>query len=368
MRVGIVGWFGSDNLGDEILLHCLVSGVASTRDDASCTVFAADPSRVTEVHGVAAAPMPVLRRAGSVERQRRVQRLIADCDILLLGPGTVFQERSPSLAWPGTLSLFARIVAAARLARTPVAAVGVGVREGTTPLGRGLLRCLGAACVAVGARDRQSAARLGPRSRVIGDLAYTYDFPRVERREPTQTFALSMRPLDPEAEDHLIRSLAGCADRLRKDGFCGVFLPMAFGRGARGEDDREIYRRAFAESMDLGGNPLAESRPFADSLADWLAALTTHRVVIATRLHAALSSVALGVPTVAVAYERKVRDAFADLRLSEFTVEPNADAEALYEAALVAMQSRDAFVEAAAGIAGQAVVAREFIASVLEGL
>jgi polysaccharide pyruvyl transferase WcaK-like protein len=368
VRTGIVGWFGSDNLGDEVLLHCLASCVKAAREDASFTVFSPAPDRVAEVHGIGSAPMPVLRGPGSIERQRRLLRLIRECDILILGPGTVFQERSPSLAWPGTLVLFSRIVAAARLAGTPVAAVGVGVREDLTPFGRGLLRCLAAACVAVGARDRRSASHLGPRSRIIGDLAYTYDFRRVQRRGPTPTFAVSMRPLARETEHSLVRAVAGCAARLHRDGLSGIFLPMALGRGARGEDDRDIYERAFRDSLDVVETPLASNQPLADTLGGWLAALTSHRVVIATRLHAALLAVALGVPTVAVAYERKVLDAFAELRLSRFAVGPDADAETLHQRATLAMRSAEAFGEAAARSAEQGQVAREFVASVLKDL
>jgi hypothetical protein len=197
-------------------------------------------------------------------------------------------------------------------------------------------------------------------------MAYAYEFHRVKRRDPTSTFAVSMRPLGRDTEGTLVRSLAGCANQLREDGLSGVFLPMAFGRGARDEDDRVIYRRAFRDSMGLADNPLAGTRPFAESLADWLAALTTHRVVIATRLHAALMSVALGVPTVAIAYERKVGDSFSDLRLSDFAVGPDADSRTLYQTATLAMLSQAAFDQAAARVAEQGAIAREFVASVLK--
>ena len=65
-------------------------------------------------------------------------------------------------------------------------------------------------------------------------------------------------------------------------------------------------------------------------------ALATNQLVLGTRLHAALLAVAIGVPTVAIAYERKVQDAFVDLGLREFLVPPDVDAETLYRTATAA--------------------------------
>ncbi|MFI6761353.1 polysaccharide pyruvyl transferase family protein [Micromonospora sp. NPDC050417] len=377
MRCGIAGWFGSDNLGDEILLHTLVSCVRSVDESASFVVFSPNPSRVAALHGVDAEQMPTLRSRGAVGRQSAVQRAIRDCDILFLGPGTVFQERSPNLPWPGTLALFSRIVGMARLAGTPVAPVGAGVREGGTPVGRQLLHVLGAASMAIGVRDQRSASYFGGKAQVIGDLAYALPLPELRSGTAGATaeatrrgFALSMRPLAPDTEARLLVSLRGCLDRLTADGWTGQFLPMAFGQDARGEDDRDIYRRAFGDVLGLAGNPL-DSRnegPLAGALGQWLVELAGQRLVIGTRLHAAVMAVVLGVPTVAIAYERKVHDAFVDLGLERFVVAPDVDVKTLHHTAVAAVDSPDLFREAADRAARQGRVAREFVASTLRRL
>ncbi len=163
MRIGIAGWFGSDNLGDEILLHSLMGAVRAAAPDAGFVVLCPEPDRVTELHGVDAIHLPTLRARGSAGRQGvGPTSALRGCDLLLLGPGTIFQERSPNLPWPGTLPMFARLVAMARLAGTPVAIAGAGVREGGTAAGRRLLRVIGAGCAAVGVRDARSAALFRP--------------------------------------------------------------------------------------------------------------------------------------------------------------------------------------------------------------
>jgi polysaccharide pyruvyl transferase WcaK-like protein len=365
MRVGIAAFAGSDNLGDEILLHALMSCVRAAREDVSFTVFAPNHDRVAQLHPVDAQPMPTIRARGAAARQAAVQRAIGDCDILFFGPGTVFQERSHNLPWPGTLAMFARILGMARLAGTPVAPVGVGVREGGTPVGRQVLRLIGAGSLAVGTRDRRSAGYFGRRAQVIGDLAYALPLPERGAAPTRQRLALSLRPLAAGTERTLIASVTSCVDRLRGDGWSAAFLPMAHGRGAEGEDDRSIYRRDLYRLMNAVPNPLEGNGLLTDGLDDWLHALAGHRLVLATRLHAALMAVALGVPTVAIGYERKVRDAFADLGLDRFVVAPDVDSAALYQAAVRAAGSPGAFREASARIASQGKVAQEFVASVL---
>jgi polysaccharide pyruvyl transferase WcaK-like protein len=368
VRIGIAGWFGSDNLGDEILLHSLIGCVRSVEASASFVVFAPNPGRVRQLHAVDAEHMPTLRSRGAAERQGAVQGALRGCDLLFLGPGTVFQERSPNLSWPGTLPLFARLVGMARLAGTPVAVAGAGVREGGTAVGRQLLRALGAACVAVGVRDQRSAAHFGRGAQVIGDLAYALKLPEVKSAKRDDRFAVSMRPLAPDTETSLLAAISGCVDRLGREGWSGAFLPMAYGRDAHGEDDRAIYDRAFADALDVVATPLDGDAPLAGALDEWLGTLATNRLVIATRLHAAVMAVALGVPTVAVAYERKVHDAFVDLNLERFVLGPDVGSETLHRAARLAAESTEDFQDAAARLASQGMVGQQFIASVLKGL
>jgi polysaccharide pyruvyl transferase WcaK-like protein len=260
--------------------------------------------------------------------------------------------------------MFARIVATARTVRTPVIPVGVGVREGGTVLGRGLVRAIGAASAAVGARDRRSAGLLGPSAKVIGDLAYALTVPTVDRHGPR--FAVSMRPLAPGVEDRLRESVGTCARRLLQDGWTGAFVPMAFGRGARGEDDRTAYAQ-LAGSLDLLENPLHGNGLLGARLDGWLRALGGYGLLVGTRLHAVILAVALGVPTVAVAYERKVADTLTELGLARFVVTADVDAATLHRTAMAAVASAPEFTAAAARIGRRGRVAREFVASVLGG-
>ncbi|GIF52137.1 polysaccharide pyruvyl transferase WcaK-like protein [Asanoa ferruginea] len=365
MRIGIAGWFGSDNLGDELLLHALMGSARAAAPAASFVVLCPEPARVTALHGVDAIHLPTLRAKGSANRQGVVTRALRGCDLLLLGPGTVFQERSPNLPWPGTLPMFARIVAMARLAGTPVAVAGAGVREGGTVAGRRLLRVIGAGCASVGVRDARSAGYFGRSARVIGDLAYTLALP--DRPAVTgDRFAVSMRPLAPAVEGPLLAALSGATGALATDGWSGAFLPMAYGRGAQGEDDA-VHARALPDLADAVANPLEGGGPFGPALDDWLRRLGAHRLVLGVRLHAVLLAVAMGVPTVAIAYERKVHDAFVDLGLERYVVGTGVDAGTLHRTARAAVDDADTFAVAAKRLAEQGAVAKAFVAGVVAG-
>jgi len=368
MKTGIVGWFGSDNLGDEILLHSLMHNVNAAAGGSDFVVFCPDPDRVAELHGVHTAPMPTLRGDGLADRTKQTMRLIRECDLLIFGPGTVFQERSPNLPWPGTLPLFARITGMAKLAGTPVAAIGVGVREGGTAFGRSILRSLGAASLAVGARDRRSAAHFGRSAAVIGDMAYAVELPDPPAPSGDLRFAISMRPLAPDVQKSLTESLRGCTSQLRAQGWTGDFLAMAYGREAQGEDDREIYAADFGSDLRLAWSPLDDGQGLRSGLDPWLRSLAAYQLVLGTRLHAALMAVAMGVPTVAVAYERKVRDAFVDLGLSDFMVDPDCSAGQLHQTAVRAAGTPEAFREARVRLVRQGLVARDFIGDVVKRL
>jgi polysaccharide pyruvyl transferase WcaK-like protein len=70
---------------------------------------------------------------------------------------------------------------------------------------------------------------------------------------------------------------------------------------------------------------------------------------------------------VAIAYERKVADAFADLGLARFVVDPTADAATLHRAALAATTAGAEFAAARERVATAGRAARAFVASTVEG-
>jgi polysaccharide pyruvyl transferase WcaK-like protein len=367
-RICIAGWFGSDNYGDELLLHSLMTQVKLSEPDVELSVICADPGRVTELHKVDAVALPVIRRRQDDIRYggARVRERLRESRILILGPGTVFQERSPSLAWPGTWPLFTRLTIMARISGARVAIVGAGIREGNTPLGNACARFVGSLSDSVGVRDVFTAEAFGSKAKVIGDVAAA--LPREAERWTSNSaqFAVSMRPLAASDERSLAHTISELIPFLASRGLAGTFMPMAAGRNASNENDLEVYQKYFAKSLNLGNFPLSLGS-VSDGISDWASSLRNNRIIIATRLHAAILAVSQAVPTVAFAYERKLSVVFEQLGLGAFILPVTASprqAEIVCERAL---EGQLPFQRAQEIVFSQGDSIRRFIASAVEG-
>ncbi len=149
-----------------------------------------------------------------------------------------------------------------------------------------------------------------------------------------------MRPLAPVAEAQLGHTLAALAEMLiSEEGLSGRFLPMALGHRAVGEDDVDVYERYFRNVVPCDASHF-ELGPFSDSVVRWFELISNLDLVIATRLHAAISGVICGVPTVALSYERKVRETFGAWGLNDYVLNVDADIDAVRGACVAARTER----------------------------
>lgn len=357
MRIGVAGWFGSDNLGDEVLLATTLRLVKELVPPSAVTVFAADPRRVAELHGATAVAMAPrgygAKLAGTPSLARELRRL----DVLLVGPGTVLQERAPDLRWPGTFPLFLRLCLLARLVSTPVVVFGAGVREDTTVFGRAALRVIGRSAAAIGMRDHVSAGLLGPRAQVIGDLAGAWAGPAASPDDPGR-FAVSLRPLPLPLSSHVMAAVSDLIFTLNQDGLAGDFLVVAQGRQDPAQNDGTAWRAHFRDCLRKVEVPLDRAVHPGDP---WMGVLASYRVIIAARLHAALLALHFATPTVVIAHEEKLSRTFADLGLSEFVWTPSMSRRDLIAMTLRALADGAPFVAAQQRLAGAGDQARHFL-------
>jgi polysaccharide pyruvyl transferase WcaK-like protein len=361
VRVGIAGWFGSDNLGDELLLATTLRLLGASQGTHTATVFGADAGRVSELHGVRAVP---LAPAGYLAKARGVRELcreLARIDVLLVGPGTVLQERSPNLRWPGTLPMFLRLCVAARLVGTPVIVFGAGVREDTSACGRAALRMIGRSSAAVGVRDPISARLLGPGARVIGDVAAAWLPPAAVAMDPCR-FAISLRPLSPKIAGPVWAAVSDVVAALQADGLRGDFLIVASGVGSVGENDHDVWSSRFRSTLTPVVIPLSRAVRPGDT---WTGGLACYRVVVAARLHAAVVALHFATPTVAIAYEEKVFRTFTALGLRQFVWVPTMPVRDLLRMTRHALADPTPFLAARELLAGDGVRVRQFLESSL---
>ena len=170
LRIALAGWYGSDNLGDEMILSCMVAALRARGVDPMAVSI--DPERTAAVHGVEAlahrSPLggPALRRS------------LCRADAMVLSGGVVQSETSPWNMWfhMSRLRAYRRSVSPPfphRRERAVVAAIGLGAGHVRGARDRRMaVSEMRRACHVV-ARDAASAQRL--RDWGVSDVAIGAD-------------------------------------------------------------------------------------------------------------------------------------------------------------------------------------------------
>ena len=155
LRIALAGWYGSDNLGDEMILSCMAAALRARGVEPIAVSI--DPERTVAVHGVEA--VPHRSPLGSAALRRSLRRSHA----MVLSGGVVQSETSPWNMWfhMSRLRAYRRsAVATHRPARAVVAAIGLGVGHVRGAGGRRIaVSEMRRACHIV-TRDAASARRL----------------------------------------------------------------------------------------------------------------------------------------------------------------------------------------------------------------
>ena len=178
----MTGWFGSDNLGDELILRALTRGLRAR--GAEPVVVSIDPGGTGRDHGVEA-----LRHRSPVDSPA-LARALKGADGLVAAGGIVQAETS---GW--NLPFHASRLLAARPGGERSAAVGLGVGRTPGRIGPALARSALGRLGAIVVRDHDSAQRLarwGLSDAAVGaDPALSLAAPLAA---PDDTMAVILRP------------------------------------------------------------------------------------------------------------------------------------------------------------------------------
>ena len=296
MKVLVCGWVGSTNLGDELVfagVHHLLA-----EQDVQVAAVSLDPAATRRIHGVGAVganDLPALNRA------------IGRADAVVFGGGGLLQDVTSPLNLPYHLSR----VAVARLRRTPVAGLGLGVGGLDTRFGHALTRSAMRGITALSVRDQASAQLLTevgvPGAIVAADPAFALPVPDVEVAD---RLVVALRPWGggtnrlPAAArgdatpDAQVTALASALDdAVNRSGLKLRFVALQADR------DDAFHRRVAARMS-------ARAEFVSPDLAGLTAEFATARAVISMRYHGGVAAVLGGRPVVLVSYALKV-DALA---------------------------------------------------------
>ena len=299
-RIALAGWFGSDNLGDELILRALT--VALRARGAEPVAISIDPEHTRRHHGIS-----------SISHRHPQQfpalvRALRGVDGLAIAGGIVQSETSP---W--NIPFHTSRVYAAAAAGCPAAAVGIGVGRVRGPVGRTLARRALRGLNSLIVRDADSAEQLrawGLHGAAVGADPVAALAPGPV--EPQDTMCVILRPPNR-------RGWRTSAAKSARFGDCDDADQMAQAIGtaaaASGLAPRFV---AFQASRDdqrhqsVARRLQMEAEVVTPDLNNVLEEVGRSRLVITMRYHGAMAALLHGRPAVVLNYSPKMASLAAE--------------------------------------------------------
>jgi polysaccharide pyruvyl transferase CsaB len=334
--IGIWGYYGFANTGDEAILHCLLSGmrnIAMVRDRSDVVVFSADPDTTRRVHNVDAVLSAIPRtfkeylKTILVPDLRAARRAYRKLDTLIVGGGGLFFDQPDSNFWLlRMLDHIRRAVADGK----QVILCGVGVGPLHHQESKEIVKQVFSQVQGILLRDEPSAdllAEIGVTApvHVTGDLVFLIESAssaRIAEIAAIEKLRKSVRPIigvclrGDEAEKPGVRLalqafLRYAVEVLEADIW---FIPMQTGGGV---DDRPAAA-AVAEGFADGDRLKTVNGTYSPSEIHGVLGLCD--AVLAFRLHGAILAMVSRTPVFGVSYAPKVSRVFTEIGHGEWQV------------------------------------------------
>lgn len=341
VTVGLLGMYGSANLGDTAIQKVVMAELRERRPDVVFVGLSSSPEDVARTFDMPGFPASGLGRAvypgevpradplpgrGRLAAARNIFRATRGLDMVVLSGGGQLED-----FWGGPWAHPFRLLVwamSARFRNRGLAALGVGVDELRRPLSEHFVRtAMGLAGVRY-FRDEDSRARIcdGKRFSMVGRVAADPTFglnrpsPESQRDDVSEQQPFSvLSPIsfsafggvNREAYDAYLRALAATGDALARQGL-RVRLVCSETRM-----DPPVAQQVVELMAERG----AVERPRIAEVDDFLAAVGGARLVVASRLHSIVLSTVAGCPVVAVSPTRKATRQMVDLELQEWCLD-----------------------------------------------
>lgn len=343
-RVGVYGYFGMGNVGNEGSLTAFLADLRLRRPDVTVRGFVAGPEQVRAEHGIEAQQLmwhrgdpaaPARRETarkllGRLVDLPRTVRMVRRVDVLVV-PGTgVLETRLMDRPWGLPYWLFVATLACRVLGR-PVALVGVGAEPARHRLTRLLFTGIVRLATWVSVRDEHSRevvrswGRRGPVT-VVPDLAFALPVPDrvpvVRGHVVVGVMAYEGAPGAPDRGPDVVRGYAArmseAVGRLVAEGRTVSLVVGDLADLPLAEDIRDTAAR---------GLPGATGRVTvcrAATLEDLMAEMARAEVAVVSRFHNLVCALLAGTPVVSLSYADKSARLLEQVGLARF-VQPMED-------------------------------------------
>jgi polysaccharide pyruvyl transferase CsaB len=321
----VSGYYGFNNLGDELILNVLCDGLKEMGYD--IIVLSANPEETAKTYGV---------RAIHRTKWNDILDAFDDADVFISGGGGLFQD----VTGPGSVLYYGGLIHLARMFNLPVVIWGQGVGPLQNTWARWLTKLAFSRCASVQVRDERSASLLSnlkvKNVHVSADPVWLYKVPFYEEpffegKIPTTpyTVGVSLRSW-PSLTPDRIQALAGILYKLVEPVFMDwnrsvdiMLLPF------QPEQDREVLTQL--ENALKMRMPAKEERFRAKDdprvTIHWatpeslLKDLGRCDVLFGMRFHSLLLGISAKVPVYGIIYDPKVQSLLNMFQLPGVEVE-----------------------------------------------
>jgi polysaccharide pyruvyl transferase CsaB len=301
--VVISGYYGFDNLGDELILQVLVSQLK--QHSVHIIVLSQNPEATSRQYNVRS-----VKRSSVVE----VLRALSKANLLISGGGGLFQDVT-SMKSP---LYYGAIIHLARFLRVPVCFWAQGVGPLSGKLSQLVFRSSLLCCKAITVRDAASAMLVqsitGKTPRVTADPVWLLDWPAAEHATGTNAqvpfkIGISLRSwpaLTPERLQQLACLLTDISSS-RQLGQAVEFWLLPFQK----EEDEGLLGQLATQLEDLNPDVLIQRVPSAHLMEK----IPQCHALIGMRFHSLVLALLLDIPMFGLSYDPKV-----DTLLSQFNL------------------------------------------------
>ncbi len=279
MRVFLLGFYGYDNIGDEVLLASILKSLGNAQY--TFKVLSYNAKKTAAIHAVTAV---------SRSKNIRIIKQIAESDIIIVGGGSILQDITSSKSFFYYMS----ILIMGKMLGKRVYLLGNGFGPITKRFNQRLLKWFMPHIDGVIARDAdayQAYLNYGCK-RVFNGVDCAFDYqPQLSENDSEQPFvAIALRPWQHSEQTMLV--LQQYIVRLNQLGYRVKLVAM------KAPDDVKQMQPL----VEVGENTVA----VAHDLNDVLAAIKDAKLLIGMRLHALILAAAMGTPVVAINYDPKI--------------------------------------------------------------
>lgn len=318
-RALIAGYYGFGNLGDEAILDGILADLREIDSSIEISVLSGDRDRTAERHGV---------QAHSWKDLESIFTGLCEIDLLIVGGGGLFHDYweinldSYLTSSHGGLTYYAGLIHMAHFLSVPSMILSVGVGPLQSRHGQELTRIAFQMADFASVRDEHSREVLDGLGVNTDEIAVCADpsihlkpTPEEEVRrtlagilgeQPGKILGVSLRYWDFDADpEEWVAEVAGALDALVDEAlFDGILmLPFQTNTTTPYENDTALLLSVAKRMRHRGAVELVEQ---IISPNEMLAIIGQCTAMLAMRYHAVLFAMMQGVPTIGLAYDRKV--------------------------------------------------------------